>query len=49
MAISLASLLVDEQFEGLGRGKWTGGGHLGNAKGALVVFGAHLELCRGGR
>lgn len=49
MAIALASLLVDEQFEWLGRGKRTGSGHLGNAKGALVVFGAHLELCRGGR
>lgn len=49
MAIALASLLVDEQFEWLGRGKRTGSGHLANAKGALVVFGAHLELCRGGR
>ena len=49
MAIALTSILIDEQFEGLSRGKRTGTGHLGNAKGALVVFGAHLELRRGGR
>ena len=50
MAIALAcSILADEQFEGLGLCKRTGCGHLGSTKGALVGFGAHLELCRGGR
>ena len=49
MAIALASLLVDEQFEGLIASKRTICGHLSYAKRALIVFGAHLELCRGGR